>query len=694
MSEKTLSIEKRIRMYEAREAILSRINPEIRSVFDLDKFLTAIVIEIGKMIEADRCSFLVFFPEQRLRITHEYRRDELEHSFVGTEIPLENPAVELQQLPQTPWGFDDTSAPTTPEIIQYISHLLQTRSLLICPIAFQDQLLGILGLHFCHRNHQWLEEEISFIKLLTSQIAIAYRYTLLFNEKEKEVQITKLLLEVSNDINSKLDFQELASFIIDKSIDLLRADYGCIGILNPLERVLSFAETRSRLKSSVVPLKQEHFSLGEHPLLEQRILARQVLYSGDSSLEEELRTSLRSIFRGREALVSPILVGGRVFGTLNLGWMANSPAITSYEVALITGICNQAAVAMENNQLSGEVLRLKRELKGVRASEIIVGSSDKIKKCLDMALFVADSSASVLIQGESGTGKELIANLVHENSTRQNHAYVKINCGAIPEGILEAELFGYEKGAFTDAKERRFGKFEEANKGTLFLDEIGEMSANAQVKLLRVLQDGEFTRLGGNEIIRTDVRIIAATNMDISKAVNEGRFRKDLYYRLAVYPITVPALRERAEDLPQLVGHFLQVYNRKNNRNLAGVSEEAMRVLKSYGWPGNVRELENAIERAVIVATKRFVTVEDLPETLQKGRAQSDERIIEVEVGEPLDVVEKKVILETLNLTGGDKVKAARILKIGRKTLYRRLEQYSRDDSVNTPVSAVEELSD
>jgi two-component system, NtrC family, response regulator HydG len=687
MFEKSLSIEKKIRMYEAREAILSRINPEIRSVFDLDKFLTAIVIEIGKMIEADRCDFLVFSPDQRLRITHEYRRDESVRSTVGTDIPLENPAVDLQQLPHAPWAFDDTSAPTTPEIIRYICQLLQTRSLLICPIVFQNQLLGILDLHFCRMQHQWLDEEISFIKLLTSQIAIAYRYTLLFNEKEKEVQITKLLLEVSNDINSKLDFQEIASFIIDKSIDLLRADYGCIGILNPAERVLRFGDTRTRLKTSVVPVRHEMLSLKEHGLLGAKIMARQVIHSGDPSQEEELRDSLRNIFRAREVLVSPILLGGRVFGTLNLAWQAQAPTITSYEVALITGICNQAAVAMENNQLSGEVLRLKRELKGVRASEIIVGTSDRIKKCLDMALFVADSSASVLIQGESGTGKELIANLVHENSSRQNHAYVKINCGAIPEGILEAELFGYEKGAFTDAKERRHGKFEEANKGTLFLDEIGDMSANAQVKLLRVLQDGEFTRLGGNEIIRTDVRIIAATNMDLSQAVTEGRFRKDLYYRLAVYPITVPALRERAEDIPQLVGHFLRTYNRKNNRNIAGISEDAMRVLKSYSWPGNVRELENAIERAVIVATRRYVAVEDLPESLQHGHLKSAERILEVEVGSPLEAVEKKLILETLTLTRGDKVKAARILKIGRKTLYRRLEQYARDDSIEKPVS-------
>jgi transcriptional regulator with PAS, ATPase and Fis domain len=340
---------------------------------------------------------------------------------------------------------------------------------------------------------------------------------------------------------------------------------------------------------------------------------------------------------------------------------------------------------MENNQLSIEVLRLKRELKGVRASEIIVGNSDRIKKCLDMALFVADSSASVLIQGESGTGKELIANLIHENSPRQNNAYIKINCGAIPEGILEAELFGYEKGAFTDAKERKMGKFEEANKGTLFLDEIGELSANAQVKLLRVLQDGEFMRLGGNESIYADVRIIAATNVDLAQAVADGRFRKDLYYRLAVYPITVPALRDRTDDIPQLVGHFLKIFNRKNNRSISGLSEQAMRVLKSYAWPGNVRELENAIERAVIVATKKFITVDDLPEILQQGQLAMRGRTVEVEIGSAMETIERKVILATLDLVSGNKAKAAKMLKIGRKTLYQRLQQYGEDAETSDP---------
>ncbi|MBI4483194.1 MAG: sigma-54-dependent Fis family transcriptional regulator, partial [Acidobacteria bacterium] len=226
------------------------------------------------------------------------------------------------------------------------------------------------------------------------------------------------------------------------------------------------------------------------------------------------------------------------------------------------------------------------------------------------------------------------------------------------------------------ANGRRLGKIERSNGGTLFLDEIGEISANAQVKLLRVLQDGEFTRVGGNETIKTDVRIIAATNQNLQESVEQGRFRKDLFYRLNVFPINLPRLKDRAEDIPLLVNHFIEVYKRKSNKYLIGMSERALRLLKHYHWPGNIRELENAIERAVIMAAKKIITVEDLPEEVRNSDEELKERAVYVEVGSTMEEVEKKMILETLNFTRGDKKKAATILGIGRKTLYRKLDKY------------------
>ncbi|HWW75401.1 MAG TPA: sigma-54 dependent transcriptional regulator, partial [Pyrinomonadaceae bacterium] len=296
-----------------------------------------------------------------------------------------------------------------------------------------------------------------------------------------------------------------------------------------------------------------------------------------------------------------------------------------------------------------------------------------------------------LIQGESGTGKELLANLIHYNSRQKEGPYVKLNCGAIPETLLESELFGHERGAFTDARQRRRGRFEEADGGTLFLDEIGEMSLAAQVRLLRVLQDGEFTRVGSNEVLRSDVRVIAASNVDLQSAAEQGTFRRDLFYRLSVFPIHLPPLRDRREDVHTLVIHFLEHYKQKTGRFISGISREALTALVRYDWPGNVRELENAVERAVIIASGRQIELDDLPEQItraareertrtrgERERAAAEGRSVTLALGVPatLDEIERRAIEATLDYTGGDKTRAARSLGIGRKTLYRKLRQY------------------
>jgi DNA-binding NtrC family response regulator len=357
----------------------------------------------------------------------------------------------------------------------------------------------------------------------------------------------------------------------------------------------------------------------------------------------------------------------------------------------VEGIADQIGTALERDKLSAEVMRLRSQLHQ-RHSEII-GQAPHLRRSIELALNVADTSTTVLIQGESGTGKELLANLIHFNSVRRDKPYIKINCGAIPETLLESELFGHEKGAFTDARSQRIGRFEEADGGTLFLDEIGEMSMQAQVRLLRVLQDGEFTRVGGKSVIKSDVRVVAASNVDLEKAVDDGSFRKDVYYRLSVFPINVPPLRERIEDIHLLVLHFLDRYKEKTGRFVSGISKEAMRALVNYDWPGNVRELENAIERAVIIASGRQIELEDLPQAISKSafeanaqarqeraRAAGEGRSIGIEIALPstMDEIEKQVIEATLDYADGDKSRASRLLNIGRKTLYRKLDQFDR----------------
>nr|MBA3239775.1 sigma-54-dependent Fis family transcriptional regulator [Acidobacteriota bacterium] len=291
-----------------------------------------------------------------------------------------------------------------------------------------------------------------------------------------------------------------------------------------------------------------------------------------------------------------------------------------------------------------------------------------------------------------GTGKELFALAVHHLSPRRDRAFVAVNCAAIPETLIESELFGHERGAFTDARSRRRGRFEEADGGTLFLDEIGEMSLSAQVSLLRVLQDGELTRVGGSEVLKTDVRVIAASNVDLERAAERGTFRRDLFYRLSVFPISLPPLRERPGDIHTLVIHFLEHYKQKTGRFIPGISRRALEALINYEWPGNVRELENAVERAVIIASGRQIEPEDLPESISRvvreerardrtdrERAALEGREVKLELSVPatIDEIERRAIEATLDYTGGDKTRAARALGIGRKTLYRKLQQYN-----------------
>ena len=308
----------------------------------------------------------------------------------------------------------------------------------------------------------------------------------------------------------------------------------------------------------------------------------------------------------------------------------------------------------------------------------IIGTSPPMQELIEMIGYVAPTEATVLIAGESGTGKELVAESLHRNSNRQDGPFVKVNCAALAETLLESELFGHEKGSFTGADRSREGKFVQADGGTLFLDEIGETSQAMQVKLLRVLQEQELQRVGGEETLYVNVRVIAATNRNLEEEVAAGNFREDLYYRLNVVMLTVPPLRERKEDIPDLVHYFVEKFAEKNRRTVEGITSECMQLLLNYHWPGNVRELENAIERGVILMRGEQLTEKSLPLSLQKYSEKN--QVNDNENGPPssLQEAEKMLILQTLEETEGNKSEAARRLGISRKTLQNKLQKYEQ----------------
>ena len=330
-------------------------------------------------------------------------------------------------------------------------------------------------------------------------------------------------------------------------------------------------------------------------------------------------------------------------------------------------------LARQHRALKEEVEYMKRRQKFSQ----MIGKSTEMKKVMEIVEQVASTKASVLITGESGVGKELVADAIHELSNRMQNPFIKVHCAALSESLLESELFGHEKGSFTGAVSRKRGRFELAHTGTIMLDEIGEISPSVQIKILRVLQEKRFERVGGEDTLEVDVRILAATNRDLKEEITNGNFREDLFYRLNVVNIRVPPLRDRKDDIPLLTAAFLQLFADENGKEIEGINQKARAALYKYAWPGNIRELRNCIESAVVLAKNPIISLEDLP--LSVG-GESDDDAVRIPLGVTLADAEREIIQSTLSAQNGNKSKTAEVLGIGRKTLHRKLQEYALSD--------------
>lgn len=420
----------------------------------------------------------------------------------------------------------------------------------------------------------------------------------------------------------------------------------------------------------------------------EAVLARNVM--GDSALGSR---DSKGEFHATSVICAPIRRGNRAFGLVHLYSTDENRVLDPDDLEFTLAVADTLAVALENlgrrqelaenlNQIRDENVQLRERL-GVQSE--IIGSSAPMAKVTREIARAAPNRATVLIRGESGVGKELVARAVHFSSPRRKGPFVCLNCAALSESLLESELFGHERGAFTGATERKIGKFEAADSGTLMLDEIGEMSPTIQAKFLRVLEGHPFERVGGSEAIKVDVRVIAATNRDLERDVAEGRFRRDLYFRLHVLELVVPALRKRPEDILELAHYFLQKFNAETGRKLRGFTARAMEQMRSYRWPGNVRELKNVVERAVVLARGDYIDLEDL--TLSKLSTVGDtaDNMPAPDAFEPLslDEMERRHILCTLRATGWNKSQAASILGIERSTLDRKIRRYEMEPDLS-----------
>ena len=490
------------------------------------------------------------------------------------------------------------------------------RSHLTFPLTTAHGRLGTFAVG-SDQTGVYSEEDVRFLALVADQIAVAIDDALhsqalhkTQSELEQRNQRLQLLLDVNNSIAANLQLRDLLLAISANVRRVMQADFVGVALPDPNANGALRGYAYESLAGVWGPVSPQFLHEKSGPAIAFRTGER-VLMHADAIEQLPLGDEFRELGM-REACSLPLISRGRTLGSLDLGRVRDA-VFTSDEVDFLSQIAKQVAIAVDNALAYGEIADLKNELaqeKLYLESEIrsemnfaeIIGNSPTIRAVLGQVETVAPSDSTVLLLGETGTGKELMARAIHERSRRRSHAFVKLNCAAIPMGLLESEMFGHEKGAFTGALAQRIGRFELAHGGTIFLDEVGEIPLELQPKLLRVLQEREFERLGNSRTLHTDARLIAATNSDLQGMVDEKKFRADLYYRLNVFPIFIPPLRKRRDDIPTLVSHFTQLFAHRVNKKIEMVPTKTMNALVNYSWPGNIRELQNVIERAVLIS--------------------------------------------------------------------------------------------
>ncbi|MGC9029321.1 MAG: nif-specific transcriptional activator NifA [Desulfomonilaceae bacterium] len=506
-------------------------------------------------------------------------------------------------------------------------------------------------------------------------------------EPEIKQEITELMLlfEISQSLDQSMDLHEVVGPVFESLARHRGMMRGTLTLLNREsgEILIEAAHGLSQLQ-----IERGRYRPGEG-------VTGKVIATGKPAVvphisDEPLfldRTGARSGLAKKDIsfICVPIKIGNEVIGALSADRLFEEGVSFVEDVRLLSIVASMIAQAVrlrqsaqeERHRLLEENKRLQNQLKDRFRPANIVGNSKSMQAVYDLIAQVTRSDTTVLIRGESGTGKELVAHAVHFNSGRADKPFIKVNCGALPESVVESELFGHEKGAFTGAVSTRKGRFELAHGGTIFLDEVGDLSLTTQIKLLRVLQEREFERVGGNVTRRTDVRIIAATNRDLELLVEGRKFRHDLYYRINVFPIHVPPLRERKTDIPLLADYFVEKYGKANHKTITRISTQAIDMLMSYHWPGNVRELENCIERAVLLTTDGVIHGRHLPPTLQTPGKTAVERTGTLQSA--LDSLERDMVMDALKVCRGNKTKAARLLGITERIMGLRVQKYGID---------------
>jgi formate hydrogenlyase transcriptional activator len=595
---------------------LLEISEAIASHRDLDKLFHDLAPRLHRVVQFDFANLILYEPSRKVMKSHVLETPDPNYTCPDGECPMETPGGWVWET-QKPWVASDLSSDTRfPDLARWLSDR-GVQSLCVVPATTALRKLGALAFG-SRMQAAYSETDVIFLHQVARQVAVAVDNALNFEQAQsaqqqlaREHHISRLLLDVNNAVISKLDLHELFAAITACLHRVMQFAYISLALYDRESKqlrihALDFPQGRGLMHENIlVPLETAPAGVAftsQKPFLVRSIDTERFPSEVARLLLAEGIRSICSV---------PMISHDQALGTITVGSLREG-AFTDDDARLLAQVTNQIAMAVENalayrqiaelkDKLSEEKLYLQDEIRSEHNFEEIIGQSPALRAILKQLETVAPTDSTVLIQGETGTGKELIARAIHNLSARSERTLVKINCAAIPTGLLESELFGHEKGAFTGAIGQRVGRFELAHRGTLFLDEVGDIPLELQPKLLRVLQEQEFERLGSARTIHVDVRLVAATNTDLTKKVGEKQFRQDLYYRLNVFPITIPPLRERREDIPLLVRYFAQKYARRMKKAIDTIPTRAMTALTEYHWPGNVRELENLVERAVIL---------------------------------------------------------------------------------------------
>jgi len=590
-------------------ALFHELANRLHSVVDFD-FLTLLLYDASKNVV-------------RLHVLEARESRETPHD---TEYPVaEHPAGQVWQT-QQPYVVPDVMADE--RFPAFTSRLREVgvRSIAIVPLTTAQRRLGAMG--FGRLVPERLTDtEVQFMQRVAAQVAVAVDNALNYETSQayqrqlsQERDRLHVLLDINNVLVTSSALPELFSGIVTTLTRVMHHDYTSLALLDPTTNLLKIKSLDFATPHAPLAEKDLSVALENSPAGKSILTGKAEVFRGSEL--DQFPAELVKKLRG-EGLASvccvPLISKGEAFGSLNLA-SKRPEAFTAQEVELLGQVGAQVAIAVKNalafkeidalkDKLAVEKLYLEEEIRNEFNFEEIIGESPALRKALGQVELAAPANTTVLLQGETGTGKELFARAIHNLSPRQDRTFVKVNCAAIPAGLLESELFGHERGAFTGAISQKVGRFELADKGSIFLDEVGDIPLELQPKLLRVLQEQEFERLGSNRTQRVDVRVVAATNADLDRLVAERTFRSDLFYRLNVFPIQIPALRERREDIPLLVRYFVQKFSQRFNKTVLYVPADAMDALTNYAWPGNVRELENLLERAVLLSPGKELRV-------------------------------------------------------------------------------------